>query len=68
MGEHDTTIIGWERTHSGNWWPIEELKEGYIYSAAVIACSQCRHMISGMGGPRTYVLCLECFEKADRAK
>jgi hypothetical protein len=68
MGEHDTTIIGWERTHSGNWRPVEELKEGYIYTAAVIGCSQCNRIVSGMGGPRTYVLCLECFARAEENK
>jgi hypothetical protein len=64
----DTNIIGWERLASGNWRPVEELKEGYIYSAAVIACSQCNRIVRGMGGPRSYVLCLECFQQAEQAK
>jgi hypothetical protein len=68
MGEHDTTIIGWERLPSGNWRPIEELRPEYIYTAAFINCNDCGTAISSMGGPRTYALCLECFQQAEQAK
>jgi hypothetical protein len=64
----NTEIIGWERLDSGNWRPIEELKEGYIYSAAFICCSQCNRAISGMGGPRSYALCIECFNQMEQEK
>ncbi len=64
----NTNIIGWERTQSGNWRPIEELKEGYIYSAAFIHCNECRAVISGMGGPRSYALCIDCFNRMEQAK
>lgn len=62
------TILGWERLDSGNWRPIEELKEGYIYSAAFVCCNECGAAISGMGGPKSYALCIECFKKADQEK
>lgn len=68
MGEHDTTIIGWERLDSGNWRPIEKLKQDYIYTAAVISCSECNRIVSDIGGPRNYTLCIECFKRADQAK
>lgn len=68
MDTDEKGILGWERLPSGNWRPIEELKEGYIYSAAFICCSECNQMIRGMGGARTYALCLSCFEKSEQNK
>lgn len=68
MGTDDTTIIGWERLASGNWRPIEQLRDDYFYTAAFIHCNECGAMISGMGGPRSYTLCIECFNRAEQEK
>lgn len=68
MDTTEPTILGWERLPSGNWRAIEELKKSYIYSAAFINCNQCNRAISGMGDPRSYALCLECFAKAEENK
>jgi hypothetical protein len=68
MDAAEPRILGWERLPSGNWQPIEELRDDYIYSAAFICCSECNQMISGMGGPRNYVLCLPCFKKSEQNK
>jgi hypothetical protein len=64
----DKEIIDWERLDSGNWRPIEQLRDDYFYSAAFIHCNACGATISGMGGPRSYALCLECFQQAEQAK
>jgi hypothetical protein len=68
MDTDETGILGWERLPSGNWRPIEELRNDYIYTAAFINCNGCGTAISGMGGPRSYALCLECFEQAEQNK
>lgn len=64
----DTEILGWERLPSGNWRPIEECQKGYIYTAAVIACNKCGTAIRGMGGPKSYALCIDCFNQLESTK
>ena len=64
----DKEIIDWERLDSGNWRPIEQLRDDYFYSAAFIHCNACGTAISSMGGPRSYALCIECFTRAEQEK
>lgn len=64
----DIKIIGWERLLSGNWRPIEDCGDGYFVTEAFITCNQCHKCISGYGGPRTYALCIRCFDAAEKEK
>jgi hypothetical protein len=60
--------VGWERLPSGNWKPIENQGDGYAVTEAFITCNECHRCVSGYGGPRTYVLCIRCFNQAESAK
>lgn len=64
----DNDIVGWERLPSGNWRPVENQGDGYAVTEAFITCNECHHCVSGHGGPRTYVLCIRCFNRAESAK
>ena len=64
----DKKIIGWERLSSGNWRPIEDHGDGYFVTEAFVTCNECHRCISGYGGPRTYALCLRCFNEAESKK
>ena len=61
-------IVGWERLPSGNWQPVKNQGEGYVITEAFITCNECHRCVSGHGGPRTYVLCIRCFNQAESAK
>jgi hypothetical protein len=61
-------IIGWERLHSGNWRPIEDQGDGYHVTEAFVNCNECHRCISGFGGPKTYALCIRCFNEAEKNK
>lgn len=61
-------IVGWERLPSGNWQPVENQGEGYVITEEFITCNECHRCVSGHGGPRTYVLCIRCFNQVESAK
>ena len=64
----DKNIVGWERLPNGNWQPVENQGDGYAVTEAFITCNECHKCVSGHGGPRTYVLCIRCFNQAESAK
>lgn len=64
----DAKILGWERLSSGNWRPIESIGEGFLVTEAFITCNECHRCISGYGGPKTYALCIICFNEAEKKK
>lgn len=64
----DKDIVGWERLPSGNWQPVLNQGDGYAVTEAFITCNECHRCVSGHGGPRTYVLCIRCFNQAESAK
>ncbi len=64
----DKKIIGWERLPSGNWRPIEDQGDGFMVTESFITCNECHHCISGFGGPRTYALCIRCFDQSEQNK
>jgi hypothetical protein len=53
-------IIGYDRVGKDQYQPIHEPQQGYIYTAAMIACCKCNQLISGMGGPRLKAICVKC--------
>lgn len=64
----DKDIVGWERLPSGNWRPVKNPDDGYAVTESFITCNECHRCVSGYGGPRTYVLCIRCFNQAESAK
>ena len=58
-------IIGYVKTGEDTYSVIEQLKKGYIYTAAVITCSHCGTIMSGMGGPRPHAVCFRCADELD---
>ncbi len=58
MTAEDTPVLGYR----ANGEPIRECKKGFVYTAAVIACSKCNAFIRGMGGPAFNSLCVRCHE------
>lgn len=59
MAINDQDPIGYEQVGE-KWVPIVQPSKGYIYTAAVIFCRNCKDVISGMGGPRYNSVCLKC--------
>jgi hypothetical protein len=57
-------VIGYRNTGKDSWEPITQPRGG-IYTAAMLMCSDCKHFISGHGGPgsRNGTLCPTCFDK-----
>ena len=54
--------LGYRKTGKDSYEPIV-LKEGYIYTAAIMCCGKCGSMIAGMGGPGSqHTLCMKCFD------
>lgn len=58
----DKEILGYDLLPDGNWEPLYECKKGYMYTAAVVHCRQCRTFIRAMGGPLDAV-CVNCYKQ-----
>jgi hypothetical protein len=58
----DKEIIGYSPIPDGSWEPITPCKKDYIYSAAIVSCSQCSSLIRSMGGPISGALCIDCYQ------
>lgn len=58
-------VIGYVKKSNDTYGVIEQPKKGYMYTAAVITCSHCGTIMSGMGGPRPNAICFKCADELD---
>ncbi len=65
--ESENPTLGYVKHPDGNWEPIAPLKDGYIYSSAMITCSRCGKFIRSMGGPMYGCVCVHCYIEDLRA-
>ena len=55
-------ILGYRKVGEDKYEPIIQ-PSGYMYTAALIICTECKEAISGYGGPSRNSYCCKCADK-----